>query len=111
MANVVGLQGTTRVAVLIDRNGKVRRMRISKSSGSILLDNAAVEAASESTFKPARDKDGRPIPTVAELPITFTKRSPGNAPDARRSQVPNGAAPQAGTNAQESGQRREAQSR
>ncbi|NUG24061.1 energy transducer TonB, partial [Acinetobacter lactucae] len=56
-AEMSGEQGTVRIRVLVDTNGKVIEAKVKKSSGSRILDKAATKAYSLCTFKPAM-KDG-----------------------------------------------------
>jgi TonB family protein len=54
--------------ILIDASGRVVRARVIQSVP--LLDAAAVETMREWTFAPAI-KQGRPVATLAQAPITF----------------------------------------
>lgn len=65
-----GLQGTTLLAVEIDRDGQVTSVAVARSSGHELLDRAAIEVVRTWTFTPATD-DGRPVASRLELPIRF----------------------------------------
>ncbi len=47
-----GLTGTTDVEVTLDENGGVTAATIYRSSGSMLLDNAAIRAARQSSYAP-----------------------------------------------------------
>ena len=51
-----GFAGFTRVEITIDTNGKVINAIIVDSSGNEDLDNSALKAAMETTFKPISDK-------------------------------------------------------
>ena len=57
-----------RVAVALD--GRAERVVILRSSGSALLDNAAVEALERWRFEPARAA-GQPVAATVEIPVTF----------------------------------------
>ena len=48
-----GIEGITVVKMLIDTDGSVMDMKVLKSSGNQLLDEAALDAAKKSTFEPA----------------------------------------------------------
>ncbi len=48
-----GLEGTVQVRVLVNRNGRSEEVIIMKSSGSYLLDSAAVRTAKTFVFSPA----------------------------------------------------------
>jgi TonB family protein len=52
-----GIEGTTVVKMLVDVDGSVMEVRILKSSGNQMLDQAAVKAAGQSTFTPAKQRD------------------------------------------------------
>jgi len=52
-----GIEGTTVVKMLVDVDGSVMEVKILKSSGNQMLDQAAVKAASQSTFTPAKQRD------------------------------------------------------
>lgn len=69
-AEMSGEQGTVRIRVLIDTNGKVIEAKIKKSSGSRILDKAATKAYSLCTFKPAM-KDGVPQQDWYEIEYPF----------------------------------------
>ena len=55
MAKQQGLTGTSMVKVSLSATGSVLGATIYKSSGSALLDNAAVQAAKESSYSPEID--------------------------------------------------------
>ncbi|MEN8273901.1 energy transducer TonB [Acinetobacter seifertii] len=69
-AEMSGEQGTVRIRVLVDTNGKVIEAKIKKSSGSRILDKAATKAYSLCTFKPAM-KDGVPQQDWYEIEYPF----------------------------------------
>ena len=52
LANVMQISGTTYVNVSIDPTGAIDDARIAKSSGTPLLDDAAIIAARSSQFRP-----------------------------------------------------------
>lgn len=56
--------------VLVDAAGLPGRVTISRSSGSGLLDGAAVEAVERWRFRPAR-RGGAPVEGRVLVPITF----------------------------------------
>ncbi|WP_186775102.1 energy transducer TonB [Allorhodopirellula solitaria] len=64
------LEGTTMLRLSIDRQGRVRRAVVLRSSGSQLLDEAALAAVSKWHGKPAT-RFGVPIETEEVLPIRF----------------------------------------
>ncbi len=71
IAKKFNAHGTVYMRVLIDENGKVKSVKIVKSSGYNFLDNAAKEAAFKYEFEPAKDKDGKPVATWFPLAIRF----------------------------------------
>jgi TonB family protein len=68
-----GLEGTVQVRVLVNRSGKPEEVVIAKSSGSYLLDSAAVRTATTFVFSPAilKEKAQR---TWVMVPIEFKFR-------------------------------------
>jgi TonB family protein len=62
------VEGVVDLMVLIGEDGAVQRMAVVRSVP--LLDAAAVNCVRNWRFKPA-SRDGRPIPVVARVPITF----------------------------------------
>jgi protein TonB len=67
-AFVKKIEGTVVVEILIDANGRVVRARVVQSIP--LLDAAAIQTAYQFVFTPAV-KRGRPVATVAHIPVTF----------------------------------------
>ena len=61
-----GIQGITTVKVTINKNGIVENAIIIRSSGYKEIDNASIQAALESTFKPIIDK--------STINITYTHK-------------------------------------
>lgn len=57
LARRAGIEGVTAVKMLIDIDGRVIEVEIIKSSGNALLDQAAVTAAHQHRFTPARQRD------------------------------------------------------
>jgi TonB family protein len=62
------IQGDVVVELLIDTKGRVAKTRVVQSVPG--LDEAAVECVREWRFRPAL-KRGKPIATVAKVPVTF----------------------------------------
>jgi TonB family protein len=77
-----GVGGTAMVWIFIDESGKVKDARIQKSSGYVELDLAAVGAARELEFLPARNRD-RVVPVWVAVPFVFSVRK--DTPPAARS--------------------------
>lgn len=65
-----GLEGTVMVRVFIDREGKVGNVYIHTTSGSALLDSAAVRTAKTFTFSPSM-RGNTILKTWALVPIEF----------------------------------------
>ncbi|MEN3045467.1 MAG: TonB family protein [Candidatus Hydrothermales bacterium] len=71
IAKKLGARGSVFLRVLVDENGKVKDVKILKSSGYDFLDNSAVEAAKGYIFEPAKDQFGNPIAVWVPLTIRF----------------------------------------
>jgi protein TonB len=69
-ARRLGIEGTTRIVVLIGEDGAVRESRLARSSGDHDLDRAALEAVRGWRFVPAQ-RGERAVPAYAEIPVTF----------------------------------------
>jgi TonB family protein len=70
----VKLQGTVRLEVLVERDGKVAKVRVIRSlDRQFGLDDEAVAAAEKWRFAPAT-KDGRPVRIVVSIDVSFTLR-------------------------------------
>lgn len=65
-----GQEGTTLLAVLVDRNGHPTDVSVKRSSGYPLLDGSAVKAVSKWRFFPAQ-RGGQPVDSLLELPVRF----------------------------------------
>ena len=73
-ARRAGQQGTVTLSFTIGSSGKVISARIAKSSGYILLDNAAISAIRGWRFKPARNALGEPVSYSYTLHVPFRLR-------------------------------------
>ena len=73
MARQRGQEGQTVLLVGVNIQGNPAEIRILKSSGYRLLDNAAVTAVQRWKFTPAR-KGGMPVPGQVILPVEFCLR-------------------------------------
>ncbi len=62
------VEGDVTLEYVIDVDGKARDFRVLKSIPP--LDAAAVQAVQKWRFAPAQ-KDGKPVPTVAQSPVSF----------------------------------------
>jgi protein TonB len=65
-----GIEGTVLLRVLIGPDGETIEIRIHRSSGAVLLDQAAVEAVRRWAFRPAL-VGGRAVPAWVEVPVRF----------------------------------------
>lgn len=54
-------KGTVTISATVSAEGKVIKTVVMRSSGSPKVDKAAMDAASKWQFKPAVDKNGKPI--------------------------------------------------
>lgn len=54
-------KGYVIIAATIGTDGKVKRTKIMQTSGIMVIDNIAENAAKEWTFKPALDQEGKPM--------------------------------------------------
>jgi periplasmic protein TonB len=68
-AFVKKITGVVHLSITIDATGHVPEARVVR--GLPLLDAAAIECVKQWVFTPAM-KNGRPVATIAEAPITFT---------------------------------------
>lgn len=67
-ARAAGISGTVMVQVLVARDGQVREVKIVKSIPE--LDEAAIEAARQYRFKPARSEEVA-VPVWVAVPMQF----------------------------------------
>ena len=70
MARRLKLQGTATIRVLVDTDGRPQRIRLSRSSGIGVLDEAALEAVQHWTFVPAR-QGNTPVTAEVDVPLRF----------------------------------------
>jgi protein TonB len=70
LAKQAGITGTVQVRALVDEEGNVIRAIVAKSSGTVSLDEAAVEAAYKNKLKPGI-QNGRPIKVWVTYPMEF----------------------------------------
>lgn len=71
LARQAGITGTVWVKALVNKEGKVIRAQIGKTSGTQSLDDAAVAAASDNVFKPGI-QNGRPVNVWVTYKVEFT---------------------------------------
>ncbi len=75
IARKAGLEGRVVVRVLIDKDGKPKKVQVLKSSGIESFEEAAVEAVMQSSYSPAI-QNGRPVKCWMTIPIKFSLNSP-----------------------------------
>jgi len=71
LAKQAGITGTVWVKALVNEEGNVLKAIVAKSSGTVSLDEAAVEAAKKNKFKPGI-QNGRPVKVWVTYPVEFT---------------------------------------
>lgn len=81
----LGIGGTVKVWMYIDEQGAVGDTRLGESSGIDALDQAALAAASEFEFTPARNRD-EVVSVWVQIPIAFSTAS-GGATEAAKSRL------------------------
>ncbi len=65
--------GYVSVAATIGTDGTVKKVKIMRKSGRILVDNVAMNAAKQWTFKPALDQEGKPMECDKIITFDFRK--------------------------------------
>lgn len=70
-----GVEGTTVLVLSIGESGKVEDVLVESTSKSPLLDTAAVEAARQWKFSPARE-NGKPVRGRVRMPVDFNMGGP-----------------------------------
>jgi protein TonB len=70
LARSAGIEGSVVVSAVVDTAGLVARAAVLSSSGSSLLDAAAVAACRGFRFTPAYQQD-RPVPVQVSIPFSF----------------------------------------
>ena len=71
-ARQAGIEGTVILKIQIFENGRADNISVSRSSGSELLDDAAVATIQQWRFVPAKDQNsGQAIPCYTTIPISF----------------------------------------
>lgn len=66
-------QGTVRLDVLVDRQGRAAEVRLAESCGYAMLDRSAVKSVGQWQFEPAR-RFGQPIEMWVQVPVRFELR-------------------------------------
>ena len=75
LARQAGITGTVWVKALIDEQGNVMKAIVAKSSGTVSLDESAIDAAVKNKFKPGI-QNGRPVKVWVTYPVEFTLEGP-----------------------------------
>lgn len=69
-----GIQGTVVLAIVVEKDGAVGRVDVTKSLDTMYgLDESAVKAARQWKFEPGK-KDEKPVAVEVSLELTFTLR-------------------------------------
>lgn len=72
-ARTMQIEGQVVLEVVLDRRGHVEdSVRVTRSIPA--LDAAAITAIRQWRFRPARDREGRPVRVVMEIPVRFVLR-------------------------------------
>lgn len=75
-ARQAGVQGTVLLTIQILVNGSAGQIVVYRSSGSEILDDAAIAAVKKWRFMPAKDREsGQAIVCYTKLPVVFKLRS------------------------------------
>ncbi len=70
-AKRLNLKGMTIVRVLVNKDGRVVKAEILKSSKFPILDESALEAAKQFVFEPVKDEEGEPVEFFTNIPFRF----------------------------------------
>jgi protein TonB len=68
-----GYQGRVLLVVIVSKIGRAKSVRLKKSSGHAILDQAAIKSVKKWRFRPAR-KNGVPVPARVIVPVNFRLR-------------------------------------
>jgi len=74
-ARAQGLEGVVVLSVLVRYDGRVDDARVAVSSGTTILDEAALAAVRTWLFTPA-SRGGHAVESVVEVPVKFALRTP-----------------------------------
>ncbi len=66
-----GIEGRTRVKMLVNAEGRVESALVVGSSGNASLDQSALEAVYKWRFSPAKNKQGKDVQCYITLPVDF----------------------------------------
>jgi protein TonB len=70
LARRAGIEGTTVVKALVDVDGSIIEVKVLKSSGNQMLDQAALAAAMRAKFTPAKQRD-KYVRVYVSIPMRF----------------------------------------
>lgn len=70
LARRAGIEGTTVVKALVDIDGSIIEVKVLKSSGNQMLDQAALAAARRAKFTPAKQRD-KYVRVYVSIPMRF----------------------------------------
>jgi protein TonB len=70
IARKMRLQGVAIIRVMVTTEGRPNSVRLEKSSGARMLDEAALEAVQHWSFVPARRGD-KAVPAEVDVPVRF----------------------------------------
>jgi protein TonB len=73
LARSRGIEGQVLLRAIVDRDGRVEP-RIDVIRSIAPLDDAAIEALRRWRFRPGRDRTGRPVRVIVEVPVRFQLR-------------------------------------
>ncbi len=65
------IEGTVYVRMLVNTQGRVESVEVSRSSGNDALDRAATDAVNTWRFRPGRDAQGRAVRCYITVPVRF----------------------------------------
>ena len=72
-----GIQGMTILRLLVDEGGRVKEVHIMESSGHRPLDEAAMQAATKTIFRPGK-VGGQAVPCYVSVPYQFELKDKEN---------------------------------
>ncbi|TET95798.1 MAG: energy transducer TonB [Candidatus Zixiibacteriota bacterium] len=75
LAKQAGITGTVWIKALVDEQGDVLKAIVAKSSGTVSLDESAIDAAYKNKFKPGI-QNGRPVKVWVTYPVEYTLEGP-----------------------------------
>jgi TonB family protein len=64
-------QGNVLAEGTVSLDGKITNVRVLKSPPGLFLDESVIETLKKWKCKPAKDRDGKPVPTIVPFQISF----------------------------------------